>query len=654
MWKPPADVLGTSQLGRFLVWLERARGRAFSGYDDLWQWSVSDLEGFWGSLWEFFEVRAHQPYGQVVSGREMPGAKWFAGARLNYAEHALGRDEDLASPAVLAHSQTRASIELTFGELRDQVARARAGLERLGVGPGDRVVAYLPNIPETLVAFLATASIGAIWATCAPEFGPRSVIARFDIVAPKVLLTVAGYRYGDFPVDRRGDVAAIRAALRTLEHVVHVPYPGGADDELPDATGWDQLLREPAAQPFASLPFDHPLCILFSSGTTGLPKAIVHSHGGIVIEHLKNHGLSWDLGPGDRLMWFSTTAWMMWNALVSALLLRASIVMIDGNPSYPDIGFQWRLAAETKPTMMGLSPAFLMGCRKAGLRPAAEFDLSSIRQIGAAGSPLPAEGFDWIYEQLGPDVLLNNGSGGTDVCTGIVQGSPLQPVYRGEIAGRCLAVETAAFDADGRPVLGELGQLVIRSPMPSMPVGFWNDPGARRYHSAYFDFFPGVWRHGDWILFTERGSCVITGRSDATLNRGGVRLGSGELYAVVEELPEIVDSLVVHLEDPEGGPGELLLFVVMAPDGELDEELRARIARALREALSPRHVPDAIQAVPAIPRTFTAKKLELPVKRILQGAKPEDVASRDALAQPVALDAFVAYAARRQASAAVA
>jgi acetoacetyl-CoA synthetase len=651
LWTPRGD----SQMGRFKDWAERTRGLSLAGYDELWRWSVEDLEGFWGSLWEFFDVRAHAPYERVLSGREMPGAKWFGGAQLNYAEHALGRDEDAGRPAVVAHSQTRAPIELTFGELGEQVARARAGLERLGIGPGDRVVAYMPNIPEALVAFLATASIGAIWATCAPEFGPRSVIARFGMVEPKVLLTVAGYRYGDRLVDRRADAAAIRAALPTLEHVVHVPYPGGADDEVPDALGWEQLLAEPAAPKFASLPFDHPLCILFSSGTTGLPKAIVHSHGGITIEHLKNHGLSWDLQPGDRLMWFSTTAWMMWNALVSALLLRASIVMIDGNPAYPDLNFQWRLAEETRATMMGLAPAFLMGCRKAGLQPAREHDLSNLRQIGAAGSPLPAEGFDWIYEQLGPDVLLNNGSGGTDVCTGIVQGSPMQPVYRGEIAGRCLAVDTAAFDADGRPVVGELGELVIRSPMPSMPVGFWNDPGDKRYHSAYFNFFPSVWRHGDWIMFTDRGSCVITGRSDATLNRGGVRLGTGELYSVVEEFTEIVDSLIVHLEDPEGGPGELLLFVVMGPGSELDEQLRTRIATTLREALSPRHVPDAIEAVPAIPRTFTAKKLELPVKRILQGTKPEDVASRDALAQPEALDAFVAFAARRgQSSAAVA
>jgi acetoacetyl-CoA synthetase len=652
LWTPRGGALTSSQVGRFISWLRENRGVQLSGYADLWQWSVSDLESFWSAAWDFFGIRAHTPYEQVLSGHEMPGAKWFTGSHLNYAEHALGPEEDRDQVAVLAHSQTRAPIVLTFGELRDQVARARAGLERLGVKRGDRVVAYMPNIPETLVAFLATASLGAIWATCAPEFGPRSVTARFGIVEPKVLLTVAGYRYGGRTIDRRADVATTRAAVPTLEHVVHVPYRGGRDDEIPDAIKWDDLVDEPSRLTFESLPFDHPLYVLFSSGTTGLPKAIVHSHGGITIEHLKNHGLSWDLQPRDRLLWFSTTAWMMWNALVSALLLRTAIVMIDGNPVYPDVGFQWRLAEETQATMMGLSPAFLMGCRKAGLRPGDQFNLSRLRSIGVAGSPLPPEGFDWIYEQLGPDVLLNNGSGGTDVCTGIVQGGPLLPVYRGEISGPCLGVDVAAFDADGKQVIGELGELVIRSPMPSMPVGFWNDPGGERYRAAYFDYFPGVWRHGDWILFTERGSCVITGRSDATLNRGGVRLGSGELYAVVEELPEVADSLVVHLEDSAGGPGELILFVVLTPGEQLDDELREEIAGVLRGALSPRHVPDSIEAVPAIPRTLTAKKLELPVKRILLGAKPEEVASRDALAEPGALDAFVAIAQMRGVAAA--
>ena len=648
LWTPTPESLARTELGRYLRWLSAQRGLEFGDYTALHDWSISDLEGFWESIWEFFGVRSHAPYTQVLSARQMPGASWFAGSRLNYAEHAVGRDEDADRVAVIAHSQTRAPIRLTFSELRGQVARTRAGLLRLGVGPGDRVAAYLPNIPETVVAFLASASIGAVWATCAPEFGPRSVISRFGVIEPKVLLTIAGYRYGTRPIDRRADVAAIRAALPTLQRVVHVPYAGGEDDSIPDATGWDALLAEPAPLEFSPLVFDHPLFVLFSSGTTGLPKAILHRHGGILIEHFKNHALSWDLGPGDRLMWFSTTAWMMWNALVSALTLRASIVLIDGNPVHPGLDYQWGLAAETRPTIMGASPAFLMACRKADLRPAEQFDLSSLRQLGAAGSPLPPEGFDWIYQRFGRDLLLNLGSGGTDVCTGIVQGGPMQPVYRGEIAGRCLAVDTAAYDLDGQAVIDRLGELVIRSPMPSMPIGFFNDPGGKRYHAAYFEDFPGVWRHGDWIRFTSRGTCVITGRSDATLNRGGVRLGTGEIYAVIEDLPEIADSLVVHLEDSEGGPGELLLFVVLADGVELDQPLRDRIAMTLRASLSPRHVPDTIEAVSAIPTTLTAKKLELPVKRILLGAPAEDVASRDALAQPSALDDFVAYASARR------
>jgi acetoacetyl-CoA synthetase len=620
LWEPRGD----SAVERFAA----AHGHA--DYAGLFRWSVEDLEGFWQAVWDHFGLRAHTPAQRVLGRREMPGAEWFPGARLNYAEHMLHGGDAVA---VLARSNTRGPRRLTFAELGEQVARARAGLRRLGVGEGDRVVGYLPNVPEALIAFLATASLGAVWASVAPEFGPRSVIDRFAQLRPKVLLAVRGYTYRDARIDRSEALAAIRAGLPGLAHVVEVAYGD-------DATGWAELTAEPGPLEFASVPFDHPLYILFSSGTTGLPKAIVHGHGGILVEHCKNLGFAWDIRPGDRLLQFTTTAWMMWNALVSALLLRASIVMLDGDPTWPDLSRQWRAAEETRPTHMGLSPAFLMACRKAGLQPGRDLDLAGVRVVATAGSPLPGEGYDYVYEQLGPDVCLVNGSGGTDVCSGIVSGCPMLPVVRGEIAGRSLAVDTAALDLDGREVVGELGELVIRRPMPSMPVRFWDDPDGARYRAAYFDMFPGVWRQGDWVRFSEAGTCVITGRSDATLNRGGVRLGTSELYAVVEEIPEVADSLVVHLEDPEGGAGELILFVV----ADLDAELRARIARRLREQLSPRHVPDTIAAVPAIPRTLTGKKLEAPVKRILRGEPAERVASRGALTDPRAIDAFVAYA----------
>lgn len=548
---------------------------------------------------------------------------------------------------MLAHSQTRDPVELTWGQLRDQVARARTGLQQLGIGRGSRVAAYLPNIPETVVAFLATASLGATWAACAPEFGARSVVDRFAQLEPTVLLTIAGYRYGATNIDRRGEVEQLRAGLPTVRQVVQVPYGPNA---LPDTMSWAELLAKPGELKFEGVPFDHPLCVLFSSGTTGKPKAIVHGHGGILLEHLKNHALSWDLRAGDRILWFSTTAWMMWNALVSGLLVGSSIVLIDGNPLYPDLSWQWRLAEQTEATLMGASPGFLMACRKEGVAPAKEFDLSRIRQIGAAGSPLPAEGFAWVAEQFGPEVLLNVGSGGTDVCSGIVQGSPLQPVWAGEISGPCLGVAAKAYDEDGQPVsAGELGELVITAPMPSMPVRFWGDQDGSRYQAAYFDKYPGVWRHGDWIRFSTVGSAVIAGRSDATLNRGGVRLGTAEFYRVVEELPEVSDSLVVHLEDQAGGNGELLLYVQLRGRAELDDTLRHTIVTALRTALSPRHIPDTITAVPAIPRNRTGKKLELPVKKILLGAQLEDVASREVLADPTSMDSFVAHATSREA-----
>ena len=493
LWTPPADARERSVLGRYLDWLRRERGLDFAGYEELWQWSVADLEGFWSSVWEFFEVRASTPYERVLGSREMPGAEWFPGARLNFAEHMLGRDEDTDVVAVVAYSQSREKRELTFGDLREQVACARAGLKRLGVGPGDRVVAYLPNVPETLVAFLATASLGAIWATCPPEFGVRSVLHRLGQLEPKVILArrrIPLRREARRPPRAgRGDPRGLAESSRPWSTS---RTSGARTMRFPDSVSWDALLRRAEPLEFEPLPFSHPLYVLFSSGTTGLPKAIVHCHGGILLEHLKNHGFSWDLRAGDRLQWFTTTAWMMWNALVSVLLHRASIVMIDGNPAYPDLAFQWRLIEETKPTFFGLSPAFTMACRKEGLEPGRLFDLSSVRMVCEAGSPLPLEGYEWLYEQFGPDIQVNVGSGGTDICTGIVQGMPLLPVYAGEMSARMLGVDADAFGPDGKPVVGELGELVLKQPMPSMPVAFWNDTDGSRYREAYFDFFPGV------------------------------------------------------------------------------------------------------------------------------------------------------------------
>jgi acetoacetyl-CoA synthetase len=633
----------TTVIGRYLTWLEQERQLQFAGYDDLWRWSVDDLDAFWSSIWQFFGIRAHTQYRQIREGTDIAATTWFTGATLNYAEHLLRGDSERT--AIIAYSQTRPALELTYGSLRDNVARARAGLQSLGVGPGDRVAAYLPNIPETIVAFIATASLGAIWSSCAPEFGARSVVDRFSQIEPKVLLTVPGYGFRDRHVDRRDQVAEIRRRLPGIKHVVSVPY---GPDSVADSIGWDEFLAETGPLQFEPVSFEHPLYILFSSGTTGLPKTIVHGHGGMLLEHLKSQGLSWDLGVESRLLQFTTTAWMMWNVVVSALLLGSSIVLVDGDPTWPSLRHQWDLAASTKATLMGVSPAFVMACRKAGLV-LDRAELGGLKTVFTVGSPLRAEGYRYLYEQLGNDLLLINGSGGTDVCSALVSGSPLQPVYEGEISGPCLGVDVRALDEEGRHRINQPGELVVAEPMPSMPVCFWNDPGGHRYHAAYFEDIPGMWRQGDWITITERGSCVVTGRSDATLNRAGVRLGTGEMYSVVEELPEVADSLVVHLEDSAGGAGELILFVAPTAGQSVNAGTVDAIKHALRSELSPRHVPDQIVTVPGIPRTLTGKKLEAPVKRILQGSAPETVASRDALANPAALDAFIAYANTRRA-----
>jgi acetoacetyl-CoA synthetase len=639
LWEPPADVRDTTRIGAYLRWLERERGLIFADYAALWEWSVTDLAGFWQSIWDYFEVISHAPPTAVLSDASMPGAKWFPGATVNYAEHVLrmpGIGDD--DPVVIAYSQSRESIKLTARQLREQVRRVRAGLKARGVGKGDRVAAYAPNIPETYVLLLATTSLGAVFSSCAPEFGTRSVVDRWSQIEPKVLVAVDGYAYGDKPLVRGAEVDAITEAIPSIEHVITIGYldPSGGD--------WESLAGDDPME-FEAVPFDHPLYVLYSSGTTGLPKPIVHGHGGILIEHLKILALHHDLGPSDRFFWFTTTGWMMWNFLVSAPAVGASIVLFDGNPGYPDMSTLWNLIDEAGITYFGTSAPFLMACRKAGLEPRKP----GLKAVGSTGAPLPAEGFDWVYRAVGTQLQLQSLSGGTDVCTGFVGASPLHPVIEGVIACRCLGAKVEAYDPAGKPVVDELGELVITAPMPSMPVGFWNDPDSKRYREAYFDVFPGVWRHGDWITIGADGTCVITGRSDATLNRGGVRLGTAEFYSVVEGLPEIVDSVVVHLEQDNNPNGELLLFVVLTEGLELDDALIRKIRGELRSALSPRHIPDEIHQVRAVPRTLSAKKLEVPVKRILTGIPVESAAAKGALVNPESLVAFEQLARERAA-----
>jgi acetoacetyl-CoA synthetase len=644
LWRPPADVRERARIGAYLAWLDAERGLTFADYDALWRWSVEELDAFWRSVWDFFAVGPPVKPGSALADPRMPGAHWFPDARLNWAEHALrlaGRRDD--EVIIVGRSETRERVSLTVAELRDAVARLRAGLQRLGVARGDRVAALLPNVPEAIVGLMATASLGAIWTSCAPEFGARSVIDRFSQVEPRVLLTIDGYRYGGRAIDRTDEVAAVRAALPGLTATVVLPYLSRDEVRIPDAVGWTELASDPGELAYEAVAFDHPLYILYSSGTTGLPKPIVHGHGGILLEHLKIHGLHHDLGPRDRFFWFTTTGWMMWNYLASGLLVDASMLTYDGAPNHPDLMSLWNLAADEGVTYFGTSAPFLMACRKAGLRPGAATDLSRLRGIGSTGAPLPVEGFRWVYDAFDPSVHLQSVSGGTDVCTAFVGASPLVPVWAGEISCRHLGCRVEAFSPDGLPLIGEQGELVLTAPMPSMPVAFWNDADGSRYRAAYFEDFPGTWRHGDWITVTERGSCVISGRSDATLNRGGVRIGTAEFYAVVESLPEIADSVVIHLEEPD----HLVLFVALRDEGTLSEALRGRIARELRAQLSPRHVPDEIVVVPAVPRTLSGKKLEVPIKRILTGTPPDAAASRGSLANPESLDAFVALAESR-------
>jgi acetoacetyl-CoA synthetase len=624
LWQPDPGALARSAMAAFRGWLAATRGLVLADYPALWRWSVTDLEGFWGAFAEFAGVRFHAAPARVLTGEAMPGARWFPGATLNYAEHALapgpGRgDDDLA---VIFRREDGFRDQLSFGLLRQRVAAARAALASLGVGRGDRVVALAPNSPDTLVAFLATASLGAIWSSCSPEFGTRAVADRFTPLAPTVLITVDSYVYG-------GESFGVRP-------------PGMPCGQVITPQRWHDLLaaHSGAELAFEAVDFDHPLWVLYSSGTTGLPKGIVQGHGGIVLEHLKALGLQADLGPASRFFWFTTTGWMMWNFLISGLLVGATIVLYEGSPAYPDLGALWRLAAEERVSYFGTSAPFIQSCRKAGLRPGTRYDLTALRAIGSTGAPLPPEGFRWIAEELGPQVQICSVSGGTDLCTAFVGAAPDVPVWEGEISCRALGAAVVALDETGVPLHDEVGELVITKPMPSMPVCFWADPDGVRLREAYFDTYPGLWRHGDWIKITPRGSCVIYGRSDATLNRGGVRMGSAEFYAVLENLDEVLDSLVIDTSGA-GQDGELLCFLVLAPGVSL-AELEPRLRVALREGLSPRHVPDRFIVIDEVPRTLNGKKCEVPVKKILTGLDPARVVSPGALRNPDSLAPFVA------------
>jgi acetoacetyl-CoA synthetase len=645
-WEPSQQQIEAAELVRYARWLESQGGLRFADYHDLWEWSVRDLDAFWASIWDYFDVQSARPYTEVLGRHEMPGAQWFPGAELSYAEHVFrGRPDDRV--AIVYASELRAEQEMTWGELRHLTAALAAGLHALGVERGDRVAAYLPNVPEAVAAFLASASIGAIWSCCSPDFGARSVVDRFAQIEPKVLLAVDGYRYGGRDFDRLDTVAGLQQAIPGLARTVVLPYLDTSPDlgRLERSLAWEDLLRagNGAELGFPRVPFDHPLWVLYSSGTTGLPKAIVHGQGGILLEHLKKVHLHLDAQAGDRLFWSTTTGWMMWNLLVGGLLSEAAIVLYDGNPGHPDLGVLWDLAESARTTCFGTSAAYIGACMKAGVEPRAGRDLSALRSVGSTGSPLAPEGFRWIYDHVGEETWLFSTSGGTDVCTAFVGGVPTLPVYEGELQARSLGAKIEAFDEHGNSVIDEVGELVITEPLPSMPLYLWRDEDGSRYRESYFDTYPGVWRHGDWIEITSRGTAVIYGRSDSTINRSGIRMGTSEIYRAVLALPEIRDALVVDLPRPET-EGWMPLFVVLQEGVPLNDELVGKIKRRIREDCSPRHVPNEIVQIAEVPRTLSGKILEVPVKRILMGAAPERVASRDSLANPHALDYFIELA----------
>jgi len=652
LWTPAPDRIRRANVTALADWLARERGRQLADYRALWRWSVEDLEGFWQALWDYFGIESSAPHTRVLGRRSMPGAEWFPGARLNYAQHVLRRER--AGGDVLLHlSETRPLSALPWTTLGNQVRTLATALRALGVQPGDRVVAWMPNIPETMAAMLATTAIGATWACCSPDFGERGTLDRLAQLAPKVLFSVDGYRYGGKAFDRRSQLRDIAASLTSLEHLIYLPHldPEDTTLPLPSARPWRTLLEGPVIAPgefeYAQVPFDHPLWTLFSSGTTGLPKPIVHGHGGILLENLKNATFHFDLHPDDRVFFFTTSGWMLWNFITSTPLAGAVPVLYDGHPAYPAPDALWRMADEAGVASFGASPTYVEQLKRSGIVPRERYRLEKLRTINLAGSPATPESMAWFYDNVKADLWVANGSGGTDCCTGFVGGVPTLPVRAGEIQAPQLAVSAKAFNARGESVVDEVGELVLTEPMPSMPLRFWNDPDNRRYLETYFHDFPGVWRHGDFFRIDALGRCFVLGRSDATLNRYGIRIGTAEIYRTLALIPEVQDALIVNLDLPGGG-FFMPLFVKLAPGVELDAALEAKIRDTLRREYTPRHVPDKIYQAPGIPYTLTGKKMEVPVRRILTGVPPEKAANRSGVSDPGSLDFFITYAARQQ------
>ncbi len=643
LWQPSPEFQQQTNMTAYMQWLEEQRGLYFQHYDELYQWSIDNLEDFWQSIWDYFDVKSATPFQQVLSSHTMPGAKWFDGATLNFAEHIFRTRAD-DRPALLAESEFRPLYAVSWTELESQVARLAHYLRSLGVEAGDRVVAYMPNIPETLVAFLAASSIGAVWSSCSPDFGTNSVVDRFQQISPKVLFAVDGYRYNGKSIDRLDELARLQEALPSLETTVLFDYcANAASCRLENTDHWHDALDNQATEIiFEQVPFDHPIWTLYSSGTTGIPKAITHGHGGILIEHYKHMALHCDIRPGDRFFWFSTTGWVMWNIGVASMLAGATLVIYDGNPAYPNVDHLWSLAERAQLTQFGGGAAYYIACMKEGLEPGKSFDLSPLKSIGSTGSPLPEEGFEWVYSAIKQDLWLISISGGTDIASAFVGCSPLLPVYSGEIQCRMLGVDVRALDDKGNSLIDEVGEMVITEPMPSMPIYFWNDKDDQRYKESYFEEYPGWWRHGDWMRLSAQGTIQILGRSDSTLNRGGIRIGTSEVYRGVEKVEAVADSLVLSIE-LSGGRHYMPLFVQLKSGFILDDNIAAQIKQSLREDFTPRHVPDEIFQIDEVPYTMTGKKLETPVKKILMGFDVDKSVNRDAMRNPETIDYFIEF-----------